>query len=202
MGSPFTPHPAREPGAETPERHLGRSPRLSSARESLTNGWEEVLAASNRYLHLVQDTLLVAVAAVMLLLGVYVLITAVGDLISDIWLRVQASEAIAPHGDDGPSVVAVGENALLALILGELVGTLLLSTRGRPLTIEPFLIIAVVAIVRHLLFLTVRTDDDPVLHTIEILGTGGLVLLLVGALALIHRTRARNAPARRSELET
>ena len=202
MGSPFTPHPAREPGAETPERHLGRSPRLSSARESLTNGWEEVLAASNRYLHLVQDTLLVAVAAVMLLLGVYVLVTAVGDLISDIRLRVQASEAIAPHGDDGPSVVAVGENALLALILGELVGTLLLSTRGRPLTIEPFLIIAVVAIVRHLLFLTVRTGDDPVLHTIEILGTGGLVLLLVGALALIHRTRARNAPARRSELET
>jgi uncharacterized membrane protein (DUF373 family) len=149
------------------------------------------LDVTDRWLHRLQDTLLVAVAVVMLLMGVFVLLTAVGDLVSGVTLRVQASTAAALHGDDGPPVVEVAENALLALILAELVGTLLLSIRGRPLAVEPFLAIAIVAVVRHLLLLTVRAGDDPGIHTVELLGMGGLVLLLVGALALLRMVRVR-----------
>ena len=80
----------------------------------------------------------------------------------------------------------VAENALLALILAELVGTLLLSIGGRALTVQPFLIIAVVAVVRHLLLETVKPTAEPGAQTTQLLGLGGLILLLVLALALIQ----------------
>ena len=65
-------------------------------------------------------------------------------------------------------------------------GTLLLSIRGKPLTIEPFLVIAIVAAVRHLLFVTVEAGDGPITHTAALLGVGGLFLLLVGAVMLLR----------------
>ena len=183
------PLPANEHGVEEAAVRTRRTPRPLSAQESLAERLEVGLDASDRWLHLLQDALLVAVAVVMLLLGVFVLVTAVGDLMGSVTLRVQIDGAVTLDAADGQPVVAVAENALLALILAELVGTLLLSIRGRPLTIEPFLVIAVIAVVRHLLFLTVRTRDDTVTHTVELLGMGGLVLLLVGAHGLLQMMR-------------
>lgn len=185
------PPPADEHGAAEAPVRTHRGVRRPVAQESFAERWEVGLDATDRWLHRLQDTLLIAVAIVMLLMGVYVLITAVGDLVGGITLRVNASGTVVLHGDDGPPVVEVAENALLALILAELVGTLLLSIRGRPLTVEPFLAIAVVAVVRHLLLVTVRTSDDPMMHTVELLGMGGLVLLLVGALGLLRMVRTR-----------
>jgi uncharacterized membrane protein (DUF373 family) len=176
-----------------------RSPGSPPTRESLAERSEAWLDAADRWLHLLQDALLVAVAAVLLVMGIFVVVTAAGDLIGGVTLRLQGGGAIALHGDEGPSVVAVGENALLALILAELVATLLLSIRGRPLTVEPFIVIAVVAVVRHLLFLTVKTSDDHVIHTLEMLGMGGLVLLLVGALSLLKTMRTRDHQGRSTE---
>jgi uncharacterized membrane protein (DUF373 family) len=95
--------------------------------------------------------------------------------------------------ESGRDVVGVAENALLALILAELVGTLLLSIRGRPLTIEPFLIIAIVAVVRHLLFMTVAASDNPLIHTAELPGAGGLILLLVAAVVLLRWVPVRKS---------
>ncbi|HEY7063554.1 MAG TPA: phosphate-starvation-inducible PsiE family protein [Chloroflexota bacterium] len=191
MDSTPPPLPPDEHAAAEAPAPAHRSLRRPEARGRLADRWEVGLDVTDRWLHRLQDTLLVAVAVVMLLMGVFVLLTAVGDLVSGVTLRVQASTAAALHGDDGPPVVEVAENALLALILAELVGTLLLSIRGRPLAVEPFLAIAIVAVVRHLLLLTVRAGDDPGIHTVELLGMGGLVLLLVGALALLRMVRVR-----------
>jgi uncharacterized membrane protein (DUF373 family) len=191
---PDNAHPVEEAAART-----RRSPGSPPTRESLAERSEAWLDAADRWLHLLQDALLVAVAAVLLVMGIFVVITAAGDLIGGVTLRLQGGGAIALHGDEGPSVVAVGENALLALILAELVATLLLSIRGRPLTVEPFIVIAVVAVVRHLLFLTVKTSDDHVIHTLEMLGMGGLVLLLVGALSLLKTMRTRDYKERSTE---
>ncbi len=54
------------------------------------------------------------------------------------------------------------------------------------------LIIAIVAVVRHLLFVSVKSGGDPLIHTVELLGLGGLILLLVGALVLLRAQRAPN----------
>jgi uncharacterized membrane protein (DUF373 family) len=133
---------------------------------------------------------LVAVAVLMLVMGVVVLITGVSDLIGTITVQVGDQGTVAVDVGSGRAVVEVAENALLALILAELVGTLLLSLHGKPLTIEPFLAIAIVAVVRHLLFATVGPSADPVTRTIELLGLGGLILLLVGAVVLLRRGQA------------
>jgi uncharacterized membrane protein (DUF373 family) len=89
------------------------------------------------------------------------------------------------------------ENALLALILAELVHTLLVTLGGGSLTLDPFLVIAIVAILRKMLLTTVlapRTGEVAGLITpviAELVALGVLILILGTALALI---RARRAP--------
>ena len=161
-------------------------------RRSLAERVESGLAASGRWLHLFQDIILVAVALVLLAMGVAVLVAGVADLIGTVTVRA-GDGTIEVSAEGGRAVVEVAENALLALILAELVGTLLLSLRGKAIAIEPFLAIAVVAVVRHLLFATVGAGADPVVHTVELLGLGGLILLLVGAVVLLRRGSARQS---------
>ena len=185
---PTSEHPLDEATARR-----GRSRRPYSERPSLAERLEGALEASDRWLHLVQDGILVAVAAVMLAMGVFVLLTGVSELVGTVTVRAADGWAVAWTVGDGRAVVGVAENALLALILAELVGTLLLSIRGKPLTIEPFLAIAVVAVVRHLLFTTVGATGDPVKHTVELLGLGGLILMLVGAVVLLRRVPVRRS---------
>jgi uncharacterized membrane protein (DUF373 family) len=181
-----SPRPPSEPpaGGTTAGRAHGLPP--AAERRDWFERLEGGLAASNRWLRLVQDGILVAVAVVMLFMGILVLVTGVGELIGTITLYVSGG-AVAVEAASGASVIDVAENALLALILAELVGTLLLSLRGNSIAIEPFIAIAVVAVVRHLLFAIVGPVGDHVTHTIELLGQGGLILLLVGAVALLRR---------------
>jgi uncharacterized membrane protein (DUF373 family) len=166
---------------ETGARERPSRGKLSVLQLRLAAGLE----SSHRWLRLAQDAVLVAIALVMLLMGVYVLASAIGDLVGSATLHVDAATGVEFHLDQGHAVVEVAEDALLALILAELVGTLLLSLGGRPLTVQPFLVIAVVAVVRHLLLETVKNTDDPTAQITQLLGLGGLILLLVTALALI-----------------
>ncbi|HZS00150.1 MAG TPA: phosphate-starvation-inducible PsiE family protein [Chloroflexota bacterium] len=156
-------------------------------RRRLAERLERGLDASDRWLHLLQDCILVAVALLMLAMGVVVLVDGARELVGIVTVHVGDEGTFTVDVESGRATVEVAENALLALILAELVGTLLLSLRGKPLTIEPFLAIAIVAVVRHLLFATVGPSADPVTHTIELLGLGGLILLLVGAVVLLRR---------------
>jgi uncharacterized membrane protein (DUF373 family) len=171
----------------------GRGLPPKSERRSLADRLEGGLDASDRWLHLLQDGILVGVAVVMLAMGVFVLVTGVTDLVGTVTVRVGDGGTVAVNVEGGRAVVEVAENALLALILAELVGTLLLSIRGKPLTIEPFLVIAIVAVVRHLLFVTVGASADPIMRTIELLGLGGLILLLVGAVVLLRWAQVRKS---------
>jgi uncharacterized membrane protein (DUF373 family) len=207
MESRAEPRPAEErplPAAPAEERPLPAAevaarPRASArGHESpLEARLDAALEASHHWLRLAQDAVLVAIAIVLLLMGVYVLVTGIGDLVGSVNLRVDTSEAADMHLYQGHAVVEVAENALLALILAELVGTLLLSLGGRALTVQPFLIIAIVAAVRHLLLETVKNAANPSAQMTQLLGLGGLILLLVIALALMiwvqrrEPTRAR-----------
>jgi len=176
----------REPPVDEATTSRGPSPQAASERRRLAARLEDGLDASDRWLHLLQDVVLVGVAALMLVMGVLVLVNGVGDLIGTVTVRVGDGGTVDVRVGNGRAVVEVAENALLALILAELVGTLLLSIRGKPLTIEPFLVIAIVAVVRHLLFVTVGASDNPVAQTAELVGLGGLILLLVGAVVLLR----------------
>jgi uncharacterized membrane protein (DUF373 family) len=143
------------------------------------------------WLHLFQDAVLVGVAALMLAMGAFVLLNGVADFLGAITVLVDGRGKVTVEAHEGLAVINVAENALLALILAELVGSLLLSIRGRPLMLEPFLVIAVVAVVRHLLFLTVDVVGDRTVHTMELLGQGALILILVVAVVLLRLVRAR-----------
>jgi uncharacterized membrane protein (DUF373 family) len=155
---------------------------------------EAWLEGCHGWLRLAEDAVLVAIAVVLLFMGVYVLATGIGDLVGSVTLFGDADTGIELHVNQGHAVVEVAENALLALILAELVGTLLLTIGGRSLTVQPFLIIAVVAVVRHLLLETVKPAAQPAVQTTQLLGLGGLILLLVIALALMQWVQ-RRAPA-------
>jgi len=189
--------PAR--GPRSPSERLadeaprGRSLQPASERRSLAERLEGGLDASDRWLRLLQDVILVGVAILMVVMGVFVLVTGAFDLIGTVTVRAGDGGTVTVSVENGRAVVEVAENALLALILAELVGTLLLSIRGKLLTIEPFLVIAIVAVVRHLLFATVGPSADPVTHTIELLGMGSLIVLLVGAIVLLRRAQVQKS---------
>jgi uncharacterized membrane protein (DUF373 family) len=193
MEPPRDPLSTSEPPVDEATPRRGSGSQAASERRSLAARLEDRLDASDRWLHLLQDVILVGVAALMLLMGVLVLVGGAMELIGTINFRLEEGGTVLLQVEGGRAVVEVAENALLALILAELVGTLLLALRGKALTIEPFLVIAIVAVVRHLLFVTVRATDNPVAQTAELLGVGALVLLLVAAVVLL-----RWVPVRRS----
>jgi uncharacterized membrane protein (DUF373 family) len=136
-----------------------------------------------RWLHLGQNLVLVGVAGILLLAGLVVVYDTVRELLNAI-----AARSIAE------AIFSIVENALLALILAELVHTLLVSLNGKPLTPEPFLIIGIVGILRKMLLVTVTvpkvTDGEALVSPLvaELVVLGVLTLILGTALAL---TRSR-----------
>lgn len=127
---------------------------------------------------------LIGVAAVLLLAGIVVLIDAVKELINAI-----AAQSIAE------AIFSIVENALLVLILAEMVHTLLVSLGGGALSAEPFLVIGIVAVLRKMLLTTVlapKAAETPGLITplaAELFMLGLLILVLGGALVLVRARR-------------
>jgi uncharacterized membrane protein (DUF373 family) len=144
-----------------------------------------------RWLHLGQNVVLVGVAAILLLAGLVVVYDTVRELLNAI-----AAQSMAE------AIFYIVENALLALILAELVHTLLVSLDGGPLTPEPFLIIGIVGILRKMLLTTVTapkvTDGNGLISPLvaELFALGVLTLILGAALALT-RSRQTRASERR-----
>jgi uncharacterized membrane protein (DUF373 family) len=148
---------------------------------------EAVLQSTRHWLSLGQDLILVAVAIILLLAGVYVLFEGMADVV----------HAFATRGQLGETTVGIVENALLALILAELVGTLLVTLGGARLTPEPFLMVAMVAVIREMLLTAVVAPPIPEVGALlpsatrQQLALGLLVLMLGGVLALVRARRAR-----------
>ena len=107
-------------------------------------GGNRVQQRIGEWLDFSQGMVLIGVAAVLLLAGIVVLIDAVKELINAI-----AAQAIAE------AIFSIVENALLVLILAEMVHTLLVSLGGGALSAEPFLVIGIVAVLRKMLLTTV-----------------------------------------------
>lgn len=143
--------------------------------------------ASSQLLSAGQDVVLIGVAGVLLVAGLVVLIDAVQGLLDALAARNMAE-----------AIFSIVENALLALILAELVHTLLVTLGGGSLTLDPFLVIAIVAILRKMLLTTVlapRASEAEGLITpviAELVALGVLILILGAALAIVRARRAQN----------
>jgi uncharacterized membrane protein (DUF373 family) len=126
---------------------------------------------------------------VLLLAGLVILWDAI-----DAVIQATAARSIAE------AIFNIAENALLALILAELVHTLLVSLGGGHITPEPFLVIAIIAILRKMLLVTVLVPPPSEPHgmlspaTAELLALGLLTLVLGAVLAILRAYRARRTP--------
>jgi uncharacterized membrane protein (DUF373 family) len=133
------------------------------------------------WLHVGQDAVLVSVAATLLLAGLVVVFDAARELVNAI-----AARSIAE------AIFSIVENALLALILAELVHTLLVALGGGQLTAEPFLVIGIVGILRKMLLTTVLApkpaEAEALISStvIELAALSVLILILSAALVLVR----------------
>ena len=143
-------------------------------------------ARLGRWLHLGQNVVLIGVAAILLLAGLVVVFDTIRELFNAI-----AAQSLAE------AIFLIVENALLALILAELVHTLLVSLDGGPLSPEPFLIIGIVGVLRKMLLTTVTTpkavNGDALISPVvgELFALGVLTLILGATLALTRSRQAR-----------
>jgi uncharacterized membrane protein (DUF373 family) len=92
------------------------------------------------------------------------------------------------------------EGLLLVLIVLEIFVTVLTHLEGGRLILEPFLIVGVIAVIRHILSIVVRLTlpaGRPVESRDQLFELGvyaGVVFVLVAALALSRRTRQADDP--------
>jgi uncharacterized membrane protein (DUF373 family) len=159
-------------------QHVVLPGRLASFSQAFVN-------ASTFWLHFGQGLVLIVVAGVLLLAGLVIVLDTVQELVNAI-----AARSIAE------AIFSIVENALLALILAELVHTLLVSLAGEGLSVEPFLVIAIVGILRKMLLTTVGAPKPGAAETLisplvaELFVLGLLILVLGASLALSRRVRS------------
>jgi uncharacterized membrane protein (DUF373 family) len=141
------------------------------------------------WLHVGEVLILVGVTVVLVLSGIVVVADAFFNLF--VGLTTYAPET------GGVIIFDVIETALLALILAELVSTLLVTLDGSALRPEPFVVIGLVAIVRKLLLATSpgyksAADGYPIsAQGMELLVLTLLVLLLGITLAVLRLSGRR-----------
>lgn len=139
------------------------------------------------WLHAGEAAILVGVTVVLLLTGLLVVVDAFRDLLTGLSVYVE-------HGaiQSTDTIFGVIETALLGLILAELVSTLIVSLEGGALRPEPFLVVALVAIVRKILLATAPVEKSvgafglPT-QDVDLLVLTILVLLLGVTLVLVRR---------------
>src|SRR5262245_50475091 len=105
MEPPPGPISAREPPVDESTASEGPNLRAASETRTLAARLEDGLAASDRWLHLLQDAVLVGVAALMLVMGVLVLVNGVGDLLGTVTVRVGDGGAVTVRMESGRAVV-------------------------------------------------------------------------------------------------
>lgn len=158
-------------------QHPGPPGRLAGYSQAFSNGCAF-------WLHFGQGLVLIIVAVVLLLAGLVIVLDTMQEL----------SNAIAAR-NIAEAIFSIVENALLALILAELVHTLLVSLTGEALSVGPFLVIAIVGILRKMLLTTVGAPKPGATEGLlsplvaELLVLGVLILVLSASLALSRRTR-------------
>ena len=148
---------------------------------------EGVGQAWGRWLALGENVVLLGVGTLLLLAGLVVVLSAVQELFHSLAMRTVSDD-----------IIEIAESALVALILAELVHTVLMPLRGRPLTPEPFLVVAIVAIGRDILLTSVLITKNPpadgallTAPLVALIVQGLVTLGLVSALVLLRWHRAQ-----------
>ncbi len=142
------------------------------------------------WLHLGEVLILIGVTVVLVVSGIVVVADAGFGLFVGL---------IGYAADDGGAIIFdVIETVLLAMILAELVSTLLVTLDGSALRPEPFIVIGLVAIIRKLLLATspayksATSNGGPISgQSVELLVLTVLVLLLGITLVLLRRSGQR-----------
>jgi uncharacterized membrane protein (DUF373 family) len=146
-----------------------------------------VQAGITRWLHVAETFVLIAVALILLATGIVVAFDALHTLVT-------ALGNLGANSTD--PVISIAEDALLALILVELVRTLLIPSHGGALAVEPFLVVAIVAVVRKVILLPALDKGAATggglisAQAAELLALAVVILILGSVLALLRRFRA------------
>ena len=111
------------------------------------------------------------------------------------------------HLGGGQALLDVVDRLLFLLMLVEILHTVRVSMRSGKLTCEPFLIVGLIASIRRVLVITLQssevmhgpmTDERAALFQasmIELGVLGGLILVMVASIFLLHRARDEPGPA-------
>jgi len=167
------------------------APRPDQARRTARDLLRALREEARVWLYAGEDLILIAVAAILLAAGLLVVGQSIGGLI----------HVFEGDRNVAETVVGFAETALLALILAELVRSLLVTLEGAGLTPEPFLVIAIVAIPREILITVVQIPTATQVRELmtpvvaELLGLTVITLLLVAGLAVVRRTRTPHTEA-------
>jgi uncharacterized membrane protein (DUF373 family) len=161
--------------------------RVHRERSTAADYTRPVMSRITPWLHAGEAAILVGVTVVLLLTGLLVVV----DAFRDIFI---GASVYAQYGaiQSTETIFGVIETALLGLILAELVSTLIVSLEGGALRPEPFLVVALVAIVRKILLATAPIDKSigafglPA-QDVDLLALTILVLLLGVTLVLVRR---------------
>jgi uncharacterized membrane protein (DUF373 family) len=138
--------------------------------------WSRLLVAS-------ESVLLHLVSFVLLAVGLGVLVSALVRAVTD-------------HGSWTETFIGVLEEMLLVLIIVEIFITVRAHLHGKRLQLEPFIVVGIIAVVRHILSIVVRlsvpqTPAQSRDRLTELAVDAGAAFLLVAALALARWSQHR-----------
>lgn len=137
-----------------------------------------------RLLGTVEDGILYAISAALILAMIALLISSVVSFVG------------AFGGDLRSGTLELLDSVLLVMMLVEILGTISMSLRQHTLVPDQFLIIGLIAAIRRMLVITAEQTellshpDTFQLLLWELALLGGLVIILAGAIYLLHRIRA------------
>jgi len=141
----------------------------------------------------VEHGLYLATGAVVAIIAVMALAAAVETL----WAAVR-------HWDAGSGLLQVMDQLLFVLMLAEILHTVSVSIRSGTLTCEPFLTVGLIASIRRVLVITLKSSQlaegasagDAAFQSsmIELGVLAGLILIMVASIAMLRRARSEDKP--------
>lgn len=167
----------------------------TKARENMTQSMNDTDAregskvgrALMRVLEWTEDGILYAISAVLIVAMVALLISAALEFVGSV------------GGDLRAGILSLLDSVLLVMMMVEIMGTISVSLRQHTLVPDQFLIIGLIAAIRRMLVITAEQTEllhEPETFKLvlwELALLGGLVIVLAGAIYLLHRTRTGSA---------
>src|SRR5215470_13187943 len=154
---------------------------MATHNPSQTNGVRSLVV---RGLSLVEDTVYVGLGVLLAIVAIALLIIALKGVVTSI-----LSASLVTN------IVDLLDQILLVLLIIELLYTVQVSFREHGLLAEPFLVVALIAVIRRILVLTAeipkipQAGEDVFRHYMyELAVLTVMVLVLVGSFVMLHRS--------------